>query len=63
MRYRVVHSATIQSERCRAVHSAEFQRYSDCISGPLLDRIDIHVEVPDVKYQDHVGVLPASSPA
>ncbi len=28
------------------------QRYLARISGPLLDRIDIHVEVPTVKYQE-----------
>jgi len=37
------------------VHSADVQRYRDRISGPLLDRIDIHVEVPAVKYQDLAG--------
>ncbi len=28
------------------------QRYRNRISGPLLDRIDIHVEVPAVRYQE-----------
>ena len=28
------------------------QRYRNKISGPLLDRIDIHVEVPAMEYQE-----------
>ena len=30
----------------------QIQKYRNRISGPLLDRIDIHVEVPSVRYQD-----------
>ncbi len=35
--------------RCSPV---QVQRYRDRISGPLLDRIDIHLEVPAVQYQE-----------
>jgi magnesium chelatase family protein len=42
---------------CRC-SSVDVQRYRDKISGPLLDRIDIHVEVPAVQYQDISSKVP-----
>jgi magnesium chelatase family protein len=38
--------------RCAAL---EVERYRSRVSGPLLDRIDIHLEVPTVAYRDLVG--------
>ncbi len=36
-------------------HPAQIHKYLGKISGPLLDRFDIHLEVPAVKYQDLIG--------
>jgi magnesium chelatase family protein len=33
----------------------QIQNYLNRISGPLLDRIDLHVEVPEVKFQEISG--------
>ena len=41
----------------------EVHRYRSRISGPLLDRIDIHVEVPAVQYKDLSDRAPAESSA
>ncbi len=38
-------------KRCTCT-SADIQRYRARLSGPLLDRIDLHVEVPAVPYDD-----------
>lgn len=42
---------TDQKISCRCSHY-QLQKYRDRISGPLLDRIDIHVDVPAVGYGD-----------
>ncbi len=42
--------------RCTAT---QIRRYRSKISGPLLDRIDIHIEVPAVPYRDLMGKVSA----
>ena len=39
----------------------EIQRYRSKISGPLMDRIDIHIDVPAVPFKDLTGFQPAQS--
>jgi magnesium chelatase family protein len=39
------------------------QRYVSKISGPLLDRIDIHIDVPAVRYKELRGPAPGESSA
>lgn len=39
------------------------QRYRARVSGPLLDRIDIHLEVPAIPYRDLAATGPAESSA
>jgi magnesium chelatase family protein len=36
----------------------QIQRYVGRISGPLLDRIDIHIDVPAVRFRDLAGDPP-----
>ena len=50
------------TRECRCT-PAIIQRYLGKISGPLLDRIDIHVEVPAVPYKDLRGNAASESSA
>lgn len=47
---------------CRC-STTELYSYRSKISGPLLDRIDIHIEVPATRYQELTSTLPAESSA
>ena len=42
---------TDPTKQCRC-NSTKIERYLSKISGPLLDRIDIHIEVPAIKYKE-----------
>jgi magnesium chelatase family protein len=39
----------------------QVERYRQRISGPLLDRIDLHVEAPAVEYKELSDTIPAES--
>jgi magnesium chelatase family protein len=41
----------------------QIQRYVSKISGPLLDRIDIHIDVPAVKFKELASGAPGESSA
>ncbi|MEI6076087.1 MAG: YifB family Mg chelatase-like AAA ATPase [Verrucomicrobiota bacterium] len=41
----------------------EIQNYLGRISGPLLDRIDLHIEVPSVKFREMAAAQPGESSA
>ncbi|HVT83341.1 MAG TPA: YifB family Mg chelatase-like AAA ATPase [Phycisphaerae bacterium] len=43
---------TVDPRKASAVETAAMERYMSRLSGPLLDRIDIHLEVPAVTYRD-----------
>ena len=52
---------TDSKRECRC-NDRRVQTYRNKISGPLLDRIDIHIEVPAVQYQELSG-LPKGEPS
>ncbi len=45
---------TDPKKQCRC-SVGEIQRYTSRLSGPLLDRIDLHVEVPALSYDEIAG--------
>ncbi len=47
---------------CRC-STTQIHSYRSKISGPLLDRIDIHIEVPAARYQELSSNLPAETSA
>lgn len=50
------------SRPCRCT-SKQISRYRNRISGPMLDRFDIHIEVPPVEYDDLSSVFAEESSA
>ena len=46
------------TRECRCT-PLQIQRYVGRISGPLLDRIDIHIDVPAVKFRELTGETPS----
>ena len=50
------------TRECRRT-PGQIQQYLNKISGPLLDRIDIHVEVPAVPFKDLRGEVVVTSSA
>jgi magnesium chelatase family protein len=51
---------TMRECKCTPI---QIQRYISKISGPLLDRIDIHIEVPAVRFRELASEVPTESSA
>ncbi|MDD5116712.1 MAG: YifB family Mg chelatase-like AAA ATPase [Candidatus Omnitrophica bacterium] len=47
---------------CRC-NTTQLARYRAKISGPLLDRIDIHIEIPAARFQELSSTIPAENSA
>jgi len=54
-----VRYATDPTKECSCT-PLQIQRYLARISGPLLDRIDIHIDVPPLKHRELSGDRPAT---
>jgi magnesium chelatase family protein len=48
------------AHRCRCTPD-QIARYQGRLSGPLMDRIDLHVEVPNIPTEDLLGAPPGES--
>jgi magnesium chelatase family protein len=49
------HGSDIEGHVCQC-GSTQIQKYRSRVSGPLMDRIDIHIEVPQLHYTDMMQV-------
>ena len=45
------------------LHARHYPRYLAKVTGPLLDRIDLHIEVPAVPYKELRGKTDGQSSA
>ncbi|MBI2890958.1 MAG: YifB family Mg chelatase-like AAA ATPase [Nitrospirae bacterium] len=46
------------NERACTCNPAQVQKYRSKLSGPLMDRIDLHIEVPTVPFKELSGLSP-----
>ncbi len=51
---------TSPKRACRCTMS-QIQKYHQKISGPILDRLDLHVELPAIEYKDLTSQVPQES--